>query len=112
MNEDDVLIDVKKAVALYEDKTFTADDLAARLKQIIFENNVAGLLHKSRLEKLLFKTRHLLDKQFRYYKGDKSLLGTCKTLEKELTEFVNRMLAQGYNIEGMGQKNEQQHLFK
>lgn len=112
MNDDDVTIEIKKAVALFVDGTFTDADLAARLKQIIDENNTAGILHKSRLEKVLFKVKHLLHLQRQYWGGDKTLLGTCKTEEKALTEFVNRLLAQGYTIEGMGKKQEQQHLFK
>jgi hypothetical protein len=56
--------------------------------------------------------QNLLHLQFQYWKGDKTLLGTCKTLEKELTEFVNRMLAQGYSVEGLENKTVQKNLFK
>lgn len=97
---------------MFEDHTYNSDDLAARLMQIIEENNTAGILHKSRLEKLLFKIRHLLHLQRQYWGGDKTLLGACKTEEKALSEFVSRLLAQGYNIEGLGAKPEQKNLFK
>lgn len=112
MNDDDVTIEIKKAAALFVDGIYNGDDLAARLKQIVDENNAAGALHKSRLEKVLFKVKHLLHLQRQYWGGDKTLLGTCKTDEKALTEFVNRLLAQGYNIEGFGNKAEQKPLFK
>lgn len=112
MNDPDVIEQIKKATAMFEDHTYNSDDLAARLMQIVDENNTAGLLHKSRLEKLLFKVKHLTHLQRQYWGGDKTLLGTCKTEEKALTEFVNRMLAQGYNIEGLGNKVEQKPLFK
>jgi hypothetical protein len=59
MNSDDITNGVKKAVALFKDETFTEDDLAARVKQIIDENNAAGILHKSRLEKLLYETKFI-----------------------------------------------------
>lgn len=112
MNNDDIISEVKKAIALFLDQTFNEDDLAARLKQIIDENNAAGLLHKSRVEKLLFKVKTLNNLQRQYWGGDKSLLGTCKTHEKELNEFANRLLAQGYSIEGLENKTVQKNLFK
>lgn len=111
MNDQEVIEEIKKAVAFLTDGTFNADDLAARLKQIIDENNAAGLLHKTRLEKLLFRVKHLMDQQKQYWGGDKSLLASCKTEERELSEFVNRILAQGYSIEAYGKKQEQRNLF-
>lgn len=112
MNDSGVTEQIKKAAAMFVDGTYNADDLAARLNQIIEENNAAGMLHKSRLEKLIFKVKHLSFLQTQYWGGDKTLLGSCKTEEKALSEFVNRMLAQGYSIEGLGNKVEQKPLFK
>lgn len=112
MNNQEVIEQIKKAAALFEDQTYNIDDLAARLIQIVDENNAAGILHKSRLEKLLYKVKHLLNMQRQYWGGDKTLLGSCKTEEKALNEFVNRMLAQGYSIEEYNTRIEQKNLFK
>jgi hypothetical protein len=112
MNEQEVTIEIKKAAAMFIDGTYNADDLAARLMQIVHENNSDGVLHKKRLENLLYKVKTLLNDQYQYYHGDKTKLGICKSEEAALTLLVNNLLNQGYSIDAFGKKIDQQNLFK
>ena len=85
---DTIILEVKKAIDLWMDKTYNESEFYSHILQIIKDNSTKGDEHKNQLERLMFKVEELMNNQRLYHGGDRSLLGTCKAQESALFKKV------------------------
>lgn len=103
----DIQAEIKKAIGLRRDGTYSTDDLfISHLFQIINDASKDGARDKDQLERMLHKYTELRHKQSMYFKSSfkqsttaKALLKECKELEKELDKKAAGLLKLGYNID-------------
>lgn len=81
------------------DGTWNDQDLQAHIESILRDQILIHERHKEQLERLIFKTQELMDTQSAFFSGDRTKLGLCKKLEKELWDKTQYLLKIGYNID-------------
>lgn len=100
MNEHEILSEVKKAIDLYNDKTYTDSEFYSHVLRIIKDNSGAAEYHKEQMERLMFRVSQLRENQRLYWGGHKSKLGECKIQEVEMDKKIIYLCTHGgYSIE-------------
>lgn len=112
MTQTDILAEVKKAMALWMDKTYNESEFSSHILSIIKDHDPEAALHKSRLEKLIFDIEELRDNQRLYHCGIRSKLGVCKSGEAEMDKVVMRLKLKGYSTDRFKVKTTQNEMFK
>lgn len=76
MDNQDLIQEIKKGIALFKNETWNDQDLAARMFQLISE---AGF--RVQLERYISRVLFMRKSQVKYWDGDKSILPKCKGQE-------------------------------
>jgi hypothetical protein len=113
MTENEINIEVKKAIGFYLDNTYELSDLSSHIQQIIRDNSDTGTKHILQLERLIFKVQELRENQRLYWCGHKNKLNTCKTQEAELDKKIVYLISTGgYSISRYAKNDNPNTLFK
>jgi len=97
---DPILTEVKKAIDFLNDKTYDEGAFYSHILAIIrdYGHGDKAAEHKKQLERLIFKTDEVREKQRMYWSGHKQVLGECRRLEKELDHKLMNLQTMGYSI--------------
>lgn len=98
MDEMKILAECKKAIALLEDKTYTANEFASHIVTIVRDEVLPSERHVEQLERFIKKVSSMREAQ-RFYFQHKAQLTESKNLEIEVDRMMMAMLSKGYTIE-------------
>ena len=106
-----VLPEVKKAIDLFTDQTYTVSEFYSHVLQIIRDEVAPADLHRTQLERLMFKVEEMRELQRLYYAGHRSVLGKCKDKESDMDKKIMGLKSLGYSTEQFKKSVTQENLF-
>ena len=111
MDQNPVLAEVKKAIDLWMDKTYSESEFYSHILSIIRDNSSDGSQHKQQLERLIFKVEEMRENQRLFHGGHRSKLGLCKQQESEMDKKLMYLQTHGYSTDHYKQIVKQENLF-
>lgn len=107
MNQTKILIEAKKAIDLWMDKTYNESEFYSHIMTIIREEVSGHEKHKEQLERFLNKVNSMRESQ-RYYFIHKAKLADAKKQEIDVDNMIAAILSKGYTIERFNQEKAKQ----
>lgn len=116
MTDNDILVEVKKAIDLLLDKTYEIKEFYSHILTIIRDASsgvqIESDKHKQQMERLLFVVMQLREDQRLYHGGHKSKLSACKQQEKAIDEKIHYLTTSGgYSVEKYKKSAKQNSFF-
>lgn len=108
MDDEDIRIEINKAIRLFKEETWTDQDLQARMLQLISE---AGF--RKHLERFISRVMLMRQSQLKYWDGDKGILGKAKGQEAGVDKVSRELLKRLgiINVEEFLKRYQQTELF-